>query len=100
MREGVRRGMYNLQTVGDHPTKVRLLGSGALLNEVMEAAKILDEKYNVSSEIWSVVRYGIFLFFFVLRQNSTKKIFPPIFSPTMLCFRHLTLPEIRCYFTP
>eukprot|EP01061_Rhynchopus_euleeides_P014269 TRINITY_DN2473_c2_g1_i1.p1 TRINITY_DN2473_c2_g1~~TRINITY_DN2473_c2_g1_i1.p1 ORF type:complete len:1035 (+),score=413.29 TRINITY_DN2473_c2_g1_i1:90-3194(+) len=58
VKHGVKKGMYHLKTQGGHATKVRLLGSGPLLNDVIEAAKILDEEYNVSSDIWSVVSYG------------------------------------------
>jgi len=36
---------------------VRLLGSGSLLPEVMKAAQILADEWQISSEIWSVTSY-------------------------------------------
>jgi pyruvate dehydrogenase E1 component len=37
---------------------VRLLGSGAILREVIAAAALLAEQYRVSSEIWSVTSFS------------------------------------------
>eukprot|EP01060_Flectonema_neradi_P027067 TRINITY_DN36702_c0_g1_i1.p1 TRINITY_DN36702_c0_g1~~TRINITY_DN36702_c0_g1_i1.p1 ORF type:complete len:1033 (+),score=275.88 TRINITY_DN36702_c0_g1_i1:52-3150(+) len=58
VREGIARGMYKYKTVGEHGTKIRLLGSGSIMKQVLDAAAILDEQYNISSEIWSVTSYG------------------------------------------
>ncbi|KAJ9459439.1 Pyruvate dehydrogenase E1 component [Diplonema papillatum] len=55
---GIKKGMYHFKTFGSHDKKVRLLGSGVIMQQVLDAAKILDEKYGVSSEVWSVVSYG------------------------------------------
>lgn len=50
------KGMYLLQKA----TKpdVTLLGSGTIMNEVIQAAKILQENYNVQAEIFSVTSYS------------------------------------------
>jgi len=37
--------------------KAQLLGSGAILNEVIKASEILKEEYSVASDIWSVTSY-------------------------------------------
>jgi pyruvate dehydrogenase E1 component len=37
---------------------VRLLGSGAILPEVVEAANMLDAEWDVSSEVWSATSYS------------------------------------------
>jgi len=37
---------------------VRLLGSGAILREVIAAAALLAEQFHVSSEIWSVTSFS------------------------------------------
>eukprot|EP01064_Diplonema_japonicum_P000358 TRINITY_DN10250_c0_g1_i1.p1 TRINITY_DN10250_c0_g1~~TRINITY_DN10250_c0_g1_i1.p1 ORF type:complete len:1038 (+),score=307.46 TRINITY_DN10250_c0_g1_i1:52-3165(+) len=58
VKEGIKKGMYKHKTVGDHSVKVRLLGSGCIMQQVLDAADILSEEYGVSSEIWSVVSYG------------------------------------------
>ncbi|MCC6578938.1 MAG: pyruvate dehydrogenase (acetyl-transferring), homodimeric type [Phycisphaeraceae bacterium] len=59
VEEGIIRGMYKLGTIT--PPKpvghVQLLGSGAILREVLRAQQILAEKYNVASTIWSVTSY-------------------------------------------
>jgi pyruvate dehydrogenase E1 component len=57
--EGILRGLYRLRSerAGDGKLAVQLLGSGAILNEVVKAGKILAEKYGVSSTIWSATSY-------------------------------------------
>ena len=60
-REGIVRGMYRLRTVGDFadgdPKRVRLLGSGAVLREVLKAAERLLDEHGISSEVWSVTSF-------------------------------------------
>ncbi len=58
--EGILRGMYLLRNVGKkkNKTKIQLLGGGAILREIEFAAKILDEDYNISSDIWSVTSFN------------------------------------------
>jgi pyruvate dehydrogenase E1 component len=57
-REGILKGMYRLSTAANPKAKLRaqLLGSGAILNEVIGAQKLL-EKYNVAADVWSVTSY-------------------------------------------
>ncbi len=64
VREGILRGMYRLDAVeakADAKTKaaprVRLLGSGTILNEVRKAAAMLAEQFGISSDIYSVTSY-------------------------------------------
>ncbi|MEH6467285.1 MAG: pyruvate dehydrogenase (acetyl-transferring), homodimeric type, partial [Porticoccus sp.] len=52
--EGIIKGMYLFDDGGESELKVQLMGAGSILNEVREAAVILKEKYNVSSDIWSL----------------------------------------------
>jgi pyruvate dehydrogenase E1 component len=58
VREGILKGMYRLQGAANPKAKARaqLLGSGAILNEVVAAAKIL-ENYDVAADVWSVTSY-------------------------------------------
>ena len=37
--------------------RAQLLGSGAILNEVLKAQQILEEKYDVAADVWSVTSY-------------------------------------------
>jgi pyruvate dehydrogenase E1 component len=57
-REGILKGLYRFSpaTGGEKP-RVQLLGSGAILNEVIAAQKILAEKYGVPADVWSVTSY-------------------------------------------
>jgi pyruvate dehydrogenase E1 component len=56
--EGIIRGMYKVSSL-DAPGKhrVQLFGSGAILREALRAQKILAEKFEVSSDVWSVTSY-------------------------------------------
>jgi len=66
--EGIIKGMYLLEDGGSKEYKVqgkaatdlriRLLGSGTILREVREAAKILREEYKVAVDVWSVTSFN------------------------------------------
>ncbi|MCA9106906.1 MAG: pyruvate dehydrogenase (acetyl-transferring), homodimeric type, partial [Planctomycetales bacterium] len=57
--EGIVKGMYRFrsQEVDKPKARVQLFGSGAILNGVLEAQKILAEQYQVASDVWSVTSY-------------------------------------------
>ncbi len=59
--EGIIRGMYRYKTLEAENAKpdrrVQLLGSGAILNQVLAAQQMLAEKYGISSDVWSVTSY-------------------------------------------
>ncbi|HXW04596.1 MAG TPA: pyruvate dehydrogenase (acetyl-transferring), homodimeric type [Vicinamibacterales bacterium] len=57
-RDGILKGMYRFSAAANRKAKLRaqLLGSGAILNEVIKAQKLL-EKYEVASDVWSVTSY-------------------------------------------
>jgi len=59
VRDGILKGMYKLESAGNPKGKVRaqLLGSGAILNEVRQARKILLDEYGVAADVWSVTSY-------------------------------------------
>ena len=56
--EGILKGLYRFQTSAMKKPKARaqLLGSGAILPGVIEAASML-EKYGVAADVWSVTSY-------------------------------------------
>ena len=58
VREGILKGMYRLKAAENRlgKLKAQLLGSGAILNEVVAAQKLL-ENYNVAADVWSVTSY-------------------------------------------
>ncbi len=57
-REGILRGLYRFRAAPEGRTPaVRLLGSGAILNETIRAADWLLEHAGVAAEVWSVTSY-------------------------------------------
>ncbi len=59
MKEGILKGMYRYRKASNPKSKLRaqLFGSGAILNEVLRAQEILDTKYGVAADVWSVTSY-------------------------------------------
>jgi len=61
--EGILKGMYRLKDVAAGTEvaaalpHVHLLGSGAILREVIRAADLLAERWGVSSTVWSVTSW-------------------------------------------
>jgi pyruvate dehydrogenase E1 component len=55
--EGILRGMYKFKAAANGKHKAQLLGSGAILNEVVKAQQLLAEKYDVAADVWSVTSY-------------------------------------------
>lgn len=56
--EGIRKGIYKFETVtGQGKGKVQLLGSGAILRHVREAAKLLADDFGVTSDVYSVTSF-------------------------------------------
>jgi pyruvate dehydrogenase E1 component len=57
--EGIVKGMYLLKAA-DKTAKgprVQLLGSGAILREVIAAAELLEQDFGVSAHVWSVTSF-------------------------------------------
>lgn len=59
VRDGILKGMYQYKTSGQKTLKAKtnLLGSGAILNEAIKAQEILESKYEVAADVWSVTSY-------------------------------------------
>jgi len=59
VKEGIIKGIYKFKSTSSKKVKLsaHLFGSGAILNKVIEAQKILEEKYHVAADIWSVTSY-------------------------------------------
>jgi pyruvate dehydrogenase E1 component len=55
--EGILRGMYLLREGTGEGPRVQLLGSGAILREVIAGAELLEGDFGVSSDIWSVTSF-------------------------------------------
>jgi len=59
VEEDIIKGMHKIQNrgKGSDQLAVRLIGSGTILNEVIAAADILFEQFNISSDIFSVTSF-------------------------------------------
>src|SRR5712671_4639740 len=57
--EGILKGMYKVRASEMKKPKLRaqLFGSGAILNEALRAQEILEQKYSVAADVWSVTSY-------------------------------------------
>ena len=64
VREGILKGMYRFKASAKQDagkkgngTRAQLLGSGAILPEVVKAAKMLEDQYGIAADVWSVTSY-------------------------------------------
>ena len=55
--QGILKGMHRVREVEGGEPAVRLLGSGAILRQALEAADLLAEDHDVAAEVWSVTSY-------------------------------------------
>ena len=59
VKEGILKGMYLFKEHNRYKkTKIQLLGSGTILREMVAAAKILQNEYQIDSNIWSVTSFN------------------------------------------
>ena len=62
--EGVVKGLYRFATTGDDAAadaaggRVRLVGSGAILREVIAAAELLASDWQLGAEVWSATSFS------------------------------------------
>ena len=59
-RDGILKGMYVAKPTAKPKAKLRaqIFGSGTILTEALKAQQILEEKYDVGADVWSVTSYG------------------------------------------
>ncbi len=59
VQEGILKGLYRLKASENKRAKLhaQLFGSGAILHEALAAQKLLEEKYDVAADVWSVTSY-------------------------------------------
>ncbi|MEM7378627.1 MAG: pyruvate dehydrogenase (acetyl-transferring), homodimeric type, partial [Pseudomonadota bacterium] len=56
--EGIIRGIYKLHSAEGEANKVQLLGSGTILREVIEGAKLLKADFGVDADVFSVTSFN------------------------------------------
>ena len=59
VKEGILKGIYRFRASEDKKAKLRaqLFGSGAILREALKAQEILEEKFRVAADVWSITSY-------------------------------------------
>jgi pyruvate dehydrogenase E1 component len=58
IEERILKGAYLLEEGGEGKHRVQLLGSGTILREVIAAARLLHEDFDVTADIWSVTSFN------------------------------------------
>ncbi|MET0657889.1 MAG: pyruvate dehydrogenase (acetyl-transferring), homodimeric type, partial [Steroidobacteraceae bacterium] len=56
IRDGILKGLYRLQS-SDARAQVQLLGSGAIMTEVLAARDLLQRDWGIEAAVWSVTSY-------------------------------------------
>lgn len=62
VEEGILKGLYcfkKSEKPATSKTRVQLLGSGTILREVIEAAKLLEKDFDVAADIWSAPSFNL-----------------------------------------
>jgi pyruvate dehydrogenase E1 component len=58
VEEGILKGMYRVHVGGEGGPRVRLLGAGTILREVLAAADLLAGDFGVQADVWSVTSFN------------------------------------------
>ncbi len=66
VEEGIVKGIYLFKAAGKLKLKVQLMGSGAILREVIAAAELLEKDFSITADIWSVTSFN------ELRRNGIE----------------------------
>ena len=66
VEDGILKGMYLLDVGGQGKIRAQLMGSGTILREVIGAAQLLKEDFNIPADIWSVTSFN------ELRRNALE----------------------------
>jgi len=60
VEEGILKGIYPFKkSTAKHKTRVQLMGSGTIFREVIAAAELLENDWNVSADIWGVPSFNL-----------------------------------------
>lgn len=61
VEEGILKGIYKCRACEDPGSKprVHLFGSAAILREALAAREILQERFSVAADVWSVTSYSL-----------------------------------------
>jgi pyruvate dehydrogenase E1 component len=78
VRDGILRGMYKYRAGAGKKAapRVNLWGSGTILNEALKAQELLESKYAVAADVWSVTSYKE-LYTDALETGRWNRLHPP-----------------------
>jgi pyruvate dehydrogenase E1 component len=59
VKDGILNGMYRFRASTNKKSKLRaqLFGSGAILREALQAQEVLETKFGVAADVWSITSY-------------------------------------------
>jgi pyruvate dehydrogenase E1 component len=59
-RDGILKGLYRFRasSLAEPRARAQLFGSGAILPEVIRAQELLESKYGIGADVWSVTSYS------------------------------------------
>jgi pyruvate dehydrogenase E1 component len=57
VEDGIIRGMYLYRQGSRKKKRIQLMGSGTILREVIAAAALLEDEWNVAADVWSVTSF-------------------------------------------
>jgi len=57
VEEGIIKGMYLYRQGSRKKKRVQLMGSGTILREVIAAAAVLEDEWNIAADVWSVTSF-------------------------------------------
>ena len=59
VEEGILKGLYKFKPSAKKRARLKahLFGSGAIINSALKAQSLLEEKYQVSADVWSITSY-------------------------------------------
>jgi pyruvate dehydrogenase E1 component len=58
VEDGILKGMYLLQVGGQGKIRAQLMGSGTILREVLGAAALLIDDFDIPTDVWSVTSFN------------------------------------------
>ena len=56
--EGILKGMYRVREGQRGKMRVQLFGSGTILREALKAAELLESRFRIPADVWSVTSYS------------------------------------------
>ncbi len=57
VQEGILNGLYKFRPGEKGKYKAHIFGSGPIINQALEAQKLLGERFNINADVWSATSY-------------------------------------------